>query len=104
MGCDIDIDRPVSVAFTHTDLVPSNILLSPESNPDVAAVIDWGQAGWYPGYWEYCKARRVRPNPEYFDDELDEEWNLKYLPLILEPVDEETVYSPWLWFVLSKGI
>ena len=103
-GCDIEIDGEVSVVFTHDDLVPPNILLSPGPNPAVAAVLDWGQAGWYPAYWEYCKARRVRPNPEYFDEDLDEEWNTKYLPTILDPVDDETVYHPWLWFVLSKGI
>ncbi|KAJ5928402.1 hypothetical protein N7466_007358 [Penicillium verhagenii] len=103
-GCDIDIDGDVSVVFTHDDLVPPNIMLSPGPNPEVAAIIDWGQAGWYPAYWEYCKARRVRPNPEYFDDDLDEEWNTRYLPTILDPVDDETVYHPWLWFVLSKGI
>lgn len=103
-GCDIEIDGEVPVVFTHDDLVPPNILLSPGTNPVVAAIIDWGQAGWYPAYWEYCKARRVRPNPEYFDEDLDEEWNTRYLPTIMDPVDDETVYHPWLWFVLSKGI
>ncbi|KAJ5228920.1 hypothetical protein N7489_009628 [Penicillium chrysogenum] len=103
-GCDIEIDGKVPVVFTHDDLVPSNILLSPGTNPVVAAIIDWGQAGWYPAYWEHCKARRVRPNPEYFGDDLDEEWNTRYLPTVLDPVDDETVYHPWLWFVLSKGI
>ncbi|KAJ5977579.1 hypothetical protein N7501_000921 [Penicillium viridicatum] len=103
-GCDIEIDGEVPVVFTHDDLVPPNILLSPETNPVVASIIDWGQAGWYPAYWEYCKAHRVRPNPEYFDEDLHEEWKTRYLPTILDPVDDETVYHPWLWFVLSKGI
>ncbi|KAJ6001357.1 hypothetical protein N7522_006584 [Penicillium canescens] len=89
-GCDIEIDGEVPVVFTHDDLVPPNILLSPGPNPVVAAILDWGQAGW--------------ANPEYFDEDLDEEWNTKYLPTILDPVDDETVYHPWLWFVLSKGI
>ncbi|OQD71271.1 hypothetical protein PENPOL_c001G03919 [Penicillium polonicum] len=103
-GCDIEIDGEVPVVFTHDDLVPPNILLSPGTNPVIAAIIDWGQAGWYPAYWEYCKAHRVRPNPEYFDEDLHEEWKTRYLPTILDPVDDETVYHPWLWFVLSKGI
>ncbi|KOS38247.1 hypothetical protein ACN38_g10946 [Penicillium nordicum] len=103
-GCDIEIDGKVPVVFTHDDLVPPNILLSPGANLVVAAIIDWGQAGWYPAYWEYCKGRRVRPNPEYFDEALDGEWNTRYLPTVLDPVDDETVYHPWLWFVLSKGI
>ncbi|CRL29075.1 unnamed protein product [Penicillium camemberti] len=52
----------------------------------------------------YCKARRVRVDPEYFDDAVQEEWYTKYLPVILDPEDDETYYYPWLWFVLSKGI
>ncbi|KAJ5535535.1 hypothetical protein N7527_001789 [Penicillium freii] len=73
-------------------------------SPEVKAIIDWGQAGWYPAYWEYCKARRVRVDPEYFDDAVQEEWYTKYLPVILDPEDDETYYYPWLWFALSKGI
>ncbi|CAI7638212.1 unnamed protein product [Penicillium bialowiezense] len=103
-GCDIEIDGEVPVVFTNDDLVPPNIILSPGPNPVVAAVIDWGQSGWYPAYWEYCKAFRVRASPKYFDDDLEEEWNTRYLPTILDRVDDETVYHPWLWFVLSKGI
>ncbi|KAK1598224.1 uncharacterized protein LY79DRAFT_655987 [Colletotrichum navitas] len=33
-----------------------------------------------------------------------EEWRTKYLPTILDPVDDETHHHPWLYFVLSKGI
>jgi hypothetical protein len=102
-GCDIEIDGEVPVVFTHDDLVPPNIMLSSGPNPIVAAIIDWGQAGWYPAYWEYCKARRIRLNPELFDENLDEEWKTRYLPTIVDPVDDETVYHPWLWFFLSYG-
>ncbi|KAB8229890.1 kinase-like protein [Aspergillus alliaceus] len=84
----IKISEEVPIIFTHDDFVPPNILLSPGPNPGMAAIIDWGQAGWYPAYWEYCKARR----------------RTKYLPMILHPVDEEAIYHPWLHFVLSKGI
>ncbi|KAK9849882.1 phosphotransferase enzyme family protein [Penicillium brevicompactum] len=68
-------------------------------NPKVTAIIDWGQAGWYPAYWKYCKARRVRVDPEYFDDAVQEEWYTKYLPTILDPEDDETYYYPWLCFL-----
>lgn len=64
----------------------------------------WAQAGWYPTYWVYCKARRVRLDPECVGDAMQEEWRDKYLPMILDPVDDETYYYPWLYFVLSKGI
>ncbi|KAE8394998.1 kinase-like domain-containing protein [Aspergillus alliaceus] len=102
-ACGIEIGEEVPIVFTHDDFVPPNILLSPGPNPGVAAIIDWGQAGWYPAYWEYCKARRVRLDPESFNDAMQEEWRTKYLPMILHPVDE-AIYHPWLYFVLSKGI
>lgn len=36
--------------FTHADLCPRNIVVM---NEHVAAIIDWGFAGWYPEYWEF---------------------------------------------------
>ncbi|KAG7150347.1 hypothetical protein HYQ46_000714 [Verticillium longisporum] len=102
--CGIDISREVPIVFSHCDLVPPNVLLSRGPNPKVAAVIDWAQSGWYPSYWEYCKARRVDLNPKSFSRALLEEWREKYMPLFIDPVDDETYYHPWLWFVLSKGI
>lgn len=89
------------VVFTRNDFVPPNILLSTGPDPTVAAIIDWGQAGWYPAYWEYCKARRVLVD---FDDAVQEEWHTKYLAMILDPWDDDAYHHPWLWFVLSKGI
>lgn len=103
-GCEIDIEGEIPVVFTHNDLLPPNTLLTRGPNPRVAAVIDWAQAGWYPAYWEYCKVRRIRTNPDYFSDEVQEEWNTKYLPRILDPVDEETFYHPFVWFYLSMGV
>ncbi|KAL4869826.1 kinase-like domain-containing protein [Aspergillus spectabilis] len=58
-GCDIEIDGEVPVVFTHDDLVPPNILLSPGTNPVVAAIIDWGQAGWYPAYCQLFWTRSM---------------------------------------------
>ncbi|KAK2035760.1 phosphotransferase enzyme family protein [Colletotrichum somersetense] len=103
-ACGIEIDGDAPIVFTHDDLVPPNIILSRGKNPKVAAIIDWGQAGWLPTYWEYCKAKRVRLNPKYFNDAAQEEWRTTYLPTILDAVDDETHYHPWLHFVLSKGI
>ncbi|KAH8647525.1 kinase-like domain-containing protein [Ilyonectria robusta] len=103
-ACGIGIDGKEPIMFTHNDLVPPNILLSQGPNPRVQAIIDWGQAGWYPAYWEYCKARWVRLRPEDFSDAMQEEWHTQYLPSILDPVDNEAYYYPWLYFVLSKGI
>lgn len=103
-ACGIEINEEAPVVFTHDDLIPPNILLSSGPNPRVAAVIDRGQAGWYPAYWEYSKTRCIRPSPQYFNDATEEEWKAKHLPMILDPVDDETIYHPWLYFVSSKGI
>lgn len=101
-ACGIEINVDVPIVFTHSDLVAPNIMLSPGPNPRVAAVVDWGQAGWYPSYWEYCKALKV--GCPKFPKEYQEEWRQRYLPLVLDPVDNETYFYPWLYFVLSKGI
>lgn len=90
--------------FTHDDLLAVNILLSPGLNPKVAAIIDWAQSGWYPFYWEYCKARWPTVHSEKFDEATQDEWRATYLPMIIDPVDEPMYYHPWLYFVLSKGI
>lgn len=91
-ACDMETSDNTPIVFTHNDLLPPNIMISPGPNPKVAAIVDWTQSGWYPAYWEYCKARRIRLNPMYFDDVSREEWQTTYLPMILEPVDNESCY------------
>ena len=103
-ACGIEIASESPIVFTHNDLLPPNIILTLGPNPRVAAIVDWNQSGWYPAYWEYCKARWIKVNPTYFCDAFQEEWRGKYLPMILDPVDEETCYHPWLYFVLTRGI
>lgn len=44
------------IKFTHGDLHRSNIIISTGMSPCILAIIDWAHAGWYPDYWEYCKA------------------------------------------------
>ncbi|KAK1995073.1 hypothetical protein LX36DRAFT_613175, partial [Colletotrichum falcatum] len=87
--------------FTRDDLVAPRIILSLGENVKVAAIIDSAQAAWHPAYWEYCKARRVKLDPAALSTAGQEEWRAKYLPTILDPVDEEGCYHPWLYFVLS---
>ncbi|BCR84774.1 aminoglycoside phosphotransferase family protein [Aspergillus chevalieri] len=101
-GLWITDDNPTPIVFTHNDFLPTNILISNGPNPKVTAIIDWAQAGWYPAYWEYCKARYIRVNPRYFSDAAIADWRTKYLPSIVDPVEEEGCYHPWLYFALSK--
>ena len=64
--------------FSHSDLHPENILiqqiwtpLSEEKHYEVAAIVDWETAGWYPEYWEYAAAfvlfQWVDDWPEHFE-------------------------------------
>jgi hypothetical protein len=80
----------VAIVFTHADLHPSNIILSAGPNPHVVSIIDWHQSGWYPDYWEYCKALVTSP--------IGGEWETKYLPLFL---DRRDCFDYWDYFVLA---
>jgi len=68
-------DTPV--LFTHGGIHPSNILISTGPNPRITAILDWSQAGWYPAYWEFCKARRAAGS-------MPGDWEGTYLPWILD--------------------
>ncbi|KAE8151679.1 kinase-like domain-containing protein [Aspergillus avenaceus] len=58
------------VKFTHADLHRGNIMISSTAPFRVIAIVDWGQAGWYPDYWEYCKALYTC----WYEDEWRAEW------------------------------
>ena len=45
---------PAAVRFTHGDLIPKNIMVSPDG-AGIIGIIDWGNSGFYPDYWEYCR-------------------------------------------------
>ncbi|KAF1967952.1 hypothetical protein BU23DRAFT_369198, partial [Bimuria novae-zelandiae CBS 107.79] len=65
----------VSIHFTHGDIHRGSIMGSSGVDaPRILALIDWGQSGWYPEYWEHCKARHV--------GELKNEWKLLAVPHI----------------------
>ncbi|UNI16622.1 hypothetical protein JDV02_003045 [Purpureocillium takamizusanense] len=102
-ACDIHIGTDEQTAFTHNSLVAPNILLSPGPQPHVAAVVGWGQAGWYPAYWEYCKARYMSAHPRRWSSVAQEEWQTQYLPSVIDPVDDEVCWRPWLAFALSNA-
>lgn len=45
------------VFFSQSDLHRQNIIVSKDvESPKILAIIDWHQGGWYPDYWEFCKA------------------------------------------------
>lgn len=82
-----------SIVFTHADLHPSNILVSTGRNPRVVSIVDWHQSGWYPAYWEYCKAR--------WTSRIGGEWKAEYLPMFL---DRHDCYDYFDYFCLCRGV
>ncbi len=42
------------IRFTHGDLVPKNIMVDADGER-ITGIIDWGNSGFYPSYWEYCR-------------------------------------------------
>lgn len=89
----LELPDDVAIVFTHGDLHRSNIVVSSEGDPRVLAIVDWGQAGWLPAYWEFCKAR--------WTTGVGEEWEVEYLPRFLEPFGK---YDCWDYFVLKLGV
>jgi hypothetical protein len=83
------------IRFVHGDIHRSNILITSEGQhpPRVLAIIDWHQSGWYPAYWEYCKAR--------WTAEPGDEWVTKYIPEIIEARAE--AYHSFNYFCLCHG-
>ncbi|KAF2183761.1 phosphotransferase enzyme family protein-like protein [Zopfia rhizophila CBS 207.26] len=82
------------VVFTHADIHRDNVIVSPTGPPRILAIVDWGQSGWYPDYWEYCKSRSIcRPH---------DEWETTYLPRIFGGELEEW-YWDWYFFIQRIG-
>ena len=80
------------VVFTHGDLHPSNIMVSRESPCKVVALIDWRQSGWYPDYWEFCKA--------VFTAEGGGEWLEVSIPSF---IDDTGYYDAWNNYARAFG-
>ncbi|KAH9998886.1 phosphotransferase enzyme family protein [Xylariaceae sp. FL0662B] len=55
MLCDVlcETMKDHGTVMTHNDLYPRNILVR---GSEVVAILDWESAGFYPEYWEYCRA------------------------------------------------
>ncbi|KAK2012285.1 hypothetical protein LZ32DRAFT_692014 [Colletotrichum eremochloae] len=56
------------LVFTHGNLTADNIYVS-EWTGEVLAIANWSEAGYYPLYWEFIKAKLSYNNEENFDRE-----------------------------------
>lgn len=84
----------LAVVFTHSDLHPSNILISREEEgpPRIKAIIDWHQSGWYPEPWEWLKSQSIV--------DRDSDWCKVYLDKILQRPNYEYWYA---WEFISMA-
>lgn len=91
---------PYRTVFTHADLAPRNIMIR---NGRLAAIIDWGFAGWYPEYWEFTKAHYTAFSGDNWED---------FIRRVLPCYDTELAAEEILWrrlpepgskYTLSRG-
>ena len=74
------------IKFTHADLHRGNIIVSTTGPARILAIVEWAQAGWYPDYWEYCKARYTCWH--------EDEWGLVWIEKFLFPrVQEVEIFA-----------
>lgn len=86
-----DPNRPLlpdsgEIKLTHGDLNRRNIIVA-STSPIRVVIVDWQQSGWYPDYWEYCKA--------VFTCWHEDEWRKDYIDKFLQPQTE-------VYFVFSE--
>jgi len=82
-----------SIVFTHSDIHQANILISATGPPRILAIVDWEQSGWYPDYWEYCRA--------CFISGPWEKWRDYWIPKFLEP--QPDIYPVYCELLMSFG-
>ncbi|KAF5852142.1 hypothetical protein GGP41_000883 [Bipolaris sorokiniana] len=81
------------IVFTHGDLHRGNIIVNATSPAKVVAIIDWQLSGWYPDYWEYCKA--------LFTAEWGKEWR-DYIHQFLDPYPPE--FETFDFYMRTNGM
>jgi thiamine kinase-like enzyme len=69
---------PRRVVFTHSDIMPLNILLDDYNT--IVAILDWEMAEWMPEQWEYVKAMWM--------GQYDEGWP-EFVEMFLRPYDDD---------------
>ncbi|OAL69831.1 hypothetical protein A7D00_5870 [Trichophyton violaceum] len=81
-----------TIKFTHADIHGRNIIISRGNSSKILALIDWEQSGWYPEYWEWCKA--------CYTSHYDSEWRKKWMSKFLTPYhDEHLIFAEYTHFM-----
>ena len=81
-----------AICFSHGDLHLDNMMVAGEpGSRQISGAIDWGEAGWYPIYWEYVSMLRFV---------FDHEWSTQgWLDRVMDrwPDEDEAILTYWSW-------
>ncbi|PYH86282.1 hypothetical protein BO82DRAFT_418729 [Aspergillus uvarum CBS 121591] len=80
------------IKLTHCDLNRHNMIVA-STSPARLVLIAWEQAGWYPDYWEYCKA--------LYTCFMGTEWHTDYIDKFLQPRTD--VYDVFSEYTMAMG-
>ncbi|KAM0697873.1 hypothetical protein Q7P36_002727 [Cladosporium allicinum] len=81
-----------AICFSHADLHLDNIMIAGESGSRrIVGVVDWGQAGWYPEFWEHLCMERATYNHEW----IEEGWVDRVLKRCPDESEALTTYRSW---------
>ena len=75
---DADETKSNRLVFCHNDLSQQNVIVDPKSL-NIAAIIDWEYAGFYPAFFERRFFERLGPSVALAGEEDDTEGLLEYL-------------------------
>ena len=70
-----------AIVLTHADVHPTNIMVPASGPPRILALIDWGQSGWYPDWWEYFKM--------CYTTHWEDDWRKEWIPKMVEAREDE---------------
>lgn len=85
-----DLPDSVGIRFAHGNFQPSNIIVSTTRPYRVVGLVNWGETGWMPTYWEGSKAS--------YKSLLVNDWETGLAKLFGEERDEK-VHIAWSWYI-----
>jgi serine/threonine protein kinase len=89
------------VCFSHGDPNPGNFLVKGNK---IVALIDFELAGFYPEYWDYCKAMSVRSWWQFWETEVGKFLQEYPRELEMEKIRKKTFLPRWVSWGTRMGV
>ncbi|KAK6350824.1 hypothetical protein TWF718_004009 [Orbilia javanica] len=80
------------IVFSHNNLFVRHIIVSSTKPLKVLAIVGWQHSGWYPSYWEQCRATRNRYGT----------WAFDYLPKLLKSSEYSDELLRAFWTCMER--